>query len=50
MARHKALDVVGDLALLGLDVRMHVIAIRTGHRANAELGKEIYQALIGERS
>jgi UDP-3-O-acyl-N-acetylglucosamine deacetylase len=36
-ARHKVLDVVGDLALLGADLVGHVIACRSGHPLNAEL-------------
>jgi UDP-3-O-acyl N-acetylglucosamine deacetylase len=37
-ARHKILDIVGDLALLGHDVRGHVVAYRSGHPLNVELG------------
>jgi UDP-3-O-acyl N-acetylglucosamine deacetylase len=36
-ARHKVLDVVGDLSLLGLDVRGHLVAYRSGHPLNVEL-------------
>ncbi|HVX11741.1 MAG TPA: UDP-3-O-acyl-N-acetylglucosamine deacetylase [Pirellulales bacterium] len=39
--RHKALDLVGDLALAGCDVAAHVIAYRSGHRLNAELVRAI---------
>jgi len=35
--RHKALDVVGDLALAGCDIRGSVVAHRSGHRLNASL-------------
>lgn len=35
--RHKALDLVGDLALAGCDIAGHIIAFRSGHRLNAEL-------------
>ena len=37
--RHKALDLVGDLALAGCDLVGHFIAHKSGHRLNAELGK-----------
>ena len=37
--RHKALDLVGDLALAGCDVEGHIVAYRSGHRLNAELVK-----------
>ena len=35
--RHKALDLVGDLALTGCDLVGHIAAYRSGHRLNAEL-------------
>src|SRR5438094_8797105 len=35
--RHKILDVIGDLALFGQAIRGHVIAVKPGHGANAEL-------------
>ncbi len=41
MARHKALDLIGDLALVGFPFEAHIIAIRAGHRANVALAKEI---------
>lgn len=40
MVRHKILDLIGDLSLVGFPFVGHVIAIRSGHRANIELGKE----------
>ena len=42
--RHKALDLLGDLALTGCDIVGHVIAHRSGHRLNAEL----VRALLSE--
>jgi UDP-3-O-acyl N-acetylglucosamine deacetylase len=39
--RHKALDLVGDLALAGCDLVGHVIAHKSGHRLNAELVKAL---------
>jgi UDP-3-O-acyl N-acetylglucosamine deacetylase len=35
--RHKALDLVGDLALAGCDLIGHFVAYRSGHRLNAEM-------------
>lgn len=35
--RHKLLDILGDLMLLGARLQAHVIATRSGHRTNAEL-------------
>ena len=40
-ARHKILDCVGDLALLGCDLSGHVVCRRTGHRHNADLVRAI---------
>lgn len=37
--RHKALDLVGDLALAGCDLVGRIIAYKSGHRLNAELVK-----------
>jgi UDP-3-O-[3-hydroxymyristoyl] N-acetylglucosamine deacetylase len=37
--RHKALDLVGDLALAGCEIVGHVTAFKSGHRLNAELVK-----------
>ncbi len=43
-ARHKALDLVGDLAMAGCDLVGFVLAHRSGHRLNAEL----VRALLGQ--
>lgn len=50
IVRHKALDVVGDLALAGLNIAMHVIAVRSGHIGNIALAKKIYSKLEQEIS
>jgi UDP-3-O-[3-hydroxymyristoyl] N-acetylglucosamine deacetylase/3-hydroxyacyl-[acyl-carrier-protein] dehydratase len=42
-ARHKLLDVVGDLALIGYPIKAHVIAHRPGHKANVAFAKQIKQ-------
>lgn len=39
--RHKLLDLIGDLKLLGMPIKGHVIAARSGHFANIELVKNI---------
>ena len=39
--RHKMLDIVGDLSLLGRPVHGHLIAIKPGHAANCELVRRI---------
>src|SRR5262249_18999854 len=38
-ARHKVLDVIGDLSLLGVDLYGHVVACRSGHPLNVEMAK-----------
>lgn len=43
-ARHKALDLIGDLALLGARLDAHVIAIRSGHALNRRLVEAILSA------
>src|SRR5213075_215497 len=40
-ARHKILDIIGDLALVGARIRGHVIALKPGHAANADLARAI---------
>lgn len=42
--RHKVLDLIGDFALLGIPIRGHIIAARSGHAANVELVKKIKKA------
>ncbi len=44
-ARHKLLDVVGDLALIGHPIKAHIIATRPGHKANVEFAKKIKASL-----
>ena len=39
--RHKMLDIVGDLSLLGRPLRGHVIAVKPSHAANCELVRRI---------
>ena len=41
--RHKILDIIGDLVLLGAPLKAHIIATRPGHAINAELTR----ALLG---
>lgn len=42
-ARHKLLDVVGDLALIGYPIKAHIIANRPGHSSNVEFAKKVKQ-------
>lgn len=43
-ARHKLLDVIGDLALVGKPIKGQILAARPGHAANVELAKRIKKA------
>jgi UDP-3-O-[3-hydroxymyristoyl] N-acetylglucosamine deacetylase/3-hydroxyacyl-[acyl-carrier-protein] dehydratase len=47
-ARHKVLDMVGDLALLGMDLHGFVVAHRSGHHTNAALVRKLLQSLEKE--
>lgn len=41
LARHKILDAIGDLALLGRPLRAHIIAVRAGHGLHISLARAI---------
>lgn len=47
-ARHKLLDVIGDLALCGRFIKGRVIAERPGHKANTAMAQKIYKAVLNE--
>lgn len=48
--RHKILDIIGDIALLGVKLKAHIIAARTGHSLNARLTAEIYKQMLKYKS
>jgi UDP-3-O-[3-hydroxymyristoyl] N-acetylglucosamine deacetylase/3-hydroxyacyl-[acyl-carrier-protein] dehydratase len=48
-ARHKLLDIVGDLALVGRPIKGHILAARPGHKGNVDFAK-ILKAEIKKRS
>src|SRR6058998_259144 len=39
--RHKILDIIGDLALVGRRIRGHLVAVKPGHATNVELVREL---------
>ncbi|MDD2332694.1 MAG: 3-hydroxyacyl-ACP dehydratase FabZ, partial [Candidatus Cloacimonetes bacterium] len=41
--RHKVADLLGDIALLGLPIKGHILAARSGHKTNIELVKKLRQ-------
>src|ERR1700760_2147316 len=49
-ARHKLLDMIGDLALVGVPLRGHIMAARPGHAANVAFAKKIKTLIKKERS
>ncbi|MCL4156305.1 UNVERIFIED_CONTAM: hypothetical protein GTU68_040000, partial [Idotea baltica] len=48
--RHKMLDLVGDLRLLGAGLEAHIIATRSGHRTNAELVRKLLDLMQEEET
>jgi len=48
-ARHKLLDVLGDLALVGMPIKAHIIATRPGHYSNVQFAGLIKKHLKQER-
>jgi UDP-3-O-[3-hydroxymyristoyl] N-acetylglucosamine deacetylase/3-hydroxyacyl-[acyl-carrier-protein] dehydratase len=42
-ARHKILDIIGDLALVPRHLKAHIIATGTGHALNVALAKKLYE-------
>ena len=44
--RHKVLDLLGDLFLLGRPVKGHVIAVKSGHKWHVEFSKQIKKVLL----
>src|SRR4051812_7179826 len=47
--RHKILDIIGDIVLLGMPLKAHIIATRPGHAINAELTKLLFAKLEEKR-
>ncbi len=49
-ARHKLLDMIGDLALIGRPLKGHVMAARPGHAANVAFAKKIKGIIKRQKS
>lgn len=49
-ARHKLLDVVGDLALVGRPIKAQILAARPGHAANVAFAKKLKKAMKASKS
>jgi len=48
-ARHKLLDVVGDLALVGRPIKAQIMAARPGHASNVAFAKKIKRVMMDSR-
>ena len=49
-ARHKLLDIVGDLALIGVPIKAHILTARPGHAGNVAFAKKIKELIKKERA
>ena len=49
LVRHKILDVLGDLALLGCPLRGHVVAVQSGHALNTALAGKLWELREGRK-
>ena len=48
-ARHKLLDIIGDLALIGMKIRGKVIAEKPGHSINAKFAQKVFEVIKSDR-
>jgi UDP-3-O-[3-hydroxymyristoyl] N-acetylglucosamine deacetylase/3-hydroxyacyl-[acyl-carrier-protein] dehydratase len=48
--RHKVLDLLGDLYLLGAELSAHIIATRSGHATNAELVRRLFDVMQAQET
>ncbi len=48
-ARHKLLDIIGDLALVGKPIKGHILAARPGHKGNVDFAKMIKKEIKKSR-
>ena len=47
--RHKILDIMGDITLVGMPIKAHIVGVRTGHALNAELSKVLRKKLLEKK-
>jgi len=43
--RHKIMDIIGDLSLVGKRLHAHVVSLRSGHTFNVKLAQAIYNSI-----
>ncbi len=49
-ARHKLLDIIGDIALIGRPLKGHILAARPGHKTNVEFAKFLKEKIKKEKN
>ncbi len=49
-ARHKLLDMIGDLTLIGVRINAQILAARPGHASNIEVAKKIREQYLKQKS
>ncbi len=47
--RHKILDILGDITLVGMPIKAHIVGVRPGHAINAELSKVLRKKLLEKK-
>jgi len=47
--RHKIMDLIGDIVLLGAPLKAHIVAVRTGHALNAKLTAKIREQMLSPK-
>ncbi len=48
MVRHKILDLIGDVSLIGINFSAHIISMLSGHASNYAFSKVLYNHLLAE--
>lgn len=48
--RHKILDLLGDMYLLGRPVKGHVIGVKSGHASHVKFGQEVKKSMLNGRA
>jgi UDP-3-O-acyl N-acetylglucosamine deacetylase len=46
LVKHKVVDIIGDMTLIGCRINAHIITIRPGHASNVVMAQEIQKAMI----
>lgn len=49
LVRHKVMDIIGDLALVGGQLNAEILAVKSGHALNVEFAKEVLRTVGGSR-